>query len=165
MKVVVKKEFRDVSDFNLVHHVGEVLEVDEARANRLVSLGLVTIEGEGGGEGGGGSIPDMSGMVRVRGALTLAPGQSLADALASIPNPSVGDVYLYWNTDKDLTEEYVYVEHEETVTVNGTTTTHMVGQWQLLGIKQNTLNMKAENIKDSNNLPTNKYKIQFHNKK
>ena len=41
MKVIVIKEFRDVSSFKLIHKVGDVLEVEKERADRLVSLELV----------------------------------------------------------------------------------------------------------------------------
>lgn len=40
MKIIVLKEFRDIDDFNLVHKVGSVIDVDGARAARLVELGL-----------------------------------------------------------------------------------------------------------------------------
>lgn len=41
MKVIVKKEFRDVTSFKLIHKVGDVLEVEKGRADKLVSLELV----------------------------------------------------------------------------------------------------------------------------
>ena len=88
--------------------------------------------------------------------------QTLEEALAAVQNPSVGDVYLYVNASNDnLTEEYVYVEHEEEVEVGGETTTQTVGEWQLLGIKQDVMHVTAENIKDADNQPTNKWKLKF----
>lgn len=41
MKVTVKSEFRDISNFKTVHKVGDVIEVEKGRADRLISLGLV----------------------------------------------------------------------------------------------------------------------------
>ena len=40
MKVIVVKEFRDIEDFNLVHKVGDILDVDNSRAARLVEIGV-----------------------------------------------------------------------------------------------------------------------------
>lgn len=46
MKVIVKSEFRDISSFKMIHKVGDVLEVEKGRAERLISLGLVQAEEE-----------------------------------------------------------------------------------------------------------------------
>lgn len=48
MKVIVKNEFRDISCFKVIHKVGDVLEVEKGRADRLISLGLVETEEEKG---------------------------------------------------------------------------------------------------------------------
>lgn len=39
-KVIVKAPFRDINDFSKSYAVGDVIETDDARAARLVELGL-----------------------------------------------------------------------------------------------------------------------------
>lgn len=39
--VMVTREFRDRESFALVHSVGDLMTVDEARADELIALGLV----------------------------------------------------------------------------------------------------------------------------
>lgn len=39
--VIVTREFRDRDSFALVHSVGDLMTVDEGRANELIALGLV----------------------------------------------------------------------------------------------------------------------------
>lgn len=41
MKVEVIQDFRDVSNFNLLYNVGEVIEVSTERAKTLLEKGLV----------------------------------------------------------------------------------------------------------------------------
>lgn len=43
-KVIVKAPFRDINDFSKAYSVGDVIEVDDERAARLVEYGLA--EGE-----------------------------------------------------------------------------------------------------------------------
>lgn len=40
MKVEVISDFRDVACFNVIHHKGEILDVEDARGAKLVSLNL-----------------------------------------------------------------------------------------------------------------------------
>lgn len=40
MKVIVVKEFRDIDNFDLIHKVGDIIDVDDARGQRLVEIGL-----------------------------------------------------------------------------------------------------------------------------
>lgn len=41
MKVVVKQQFRDIANYDLVYDVGSTIEVGKERGKHLVSLGLV----------------------------------------------------------------------------------------------------------------------------
>jgi len=40
MKLTVKSEFRDIRNFDLIHKVGEVIDVEDSRGRFLVKLGL-----------------------------------------------------------------------------------------------------------------------------
>lgn len=42
MKLKVLKEFREASDFSVLHAVGDVIEVSDERGAYLLSLGLVS---------------------------------------------------------------------------------------------------------------------------
>lgn len=44
MKVIVLSEFRDLNDFSVVHKVGDILEVADDRAAKLIELGLTQTE-------------------------------------------------------------------------------------------------------------------------
>lgn len=44
MKVKVLQPFRDINDFSLAHNIGDVIDVDDARAARLIELGLAETE-------------------------------------------------------------------------------------------------------------------------
>lgn len=41
MKYKVKHEFRDINDFSIAHKEGNIVELNEERAARLVGFGLV----------------------------------------------------------------------------------------------------------------------------
>lgn len=47
MKLKVLKEFREATDFSVLHAVGDVLEVSEERGAHLLSLGLAASEEAG----------------------------------------------------------------------------------------------------------------------
>lgn len=44
MKVIVVKEFRDIDNFDLIHKVGDIIDVDDARGQRLVEIGVADSE-------------------------------------------------------------------------------------------------------------------------
>lgn len=44
MKIIVTNEFRDISSFKKIHEVGDVIEVEQERADRLISLDLAKPE-------------------------------------------------------------------------------------------------------------------------
>lgn len=44
MKVIVLSEFRDINDFLVVHKVGDVIDVADERAAKLIELGLADSE-------------------------------------------------------------------------------------------------------------------------
>lgn len=105
------------------------------------------------------TTPLPSGLLSLKGFVTIGTvedettheerDQTLEEALAAIQSPSVGDVYLYWNETESQVEEYVYVEVETEVEEGGVTTTQTVGQWSLMGIQQDSLNVEAQLIDGS----------------
>lgn len=58
-KVVVKAPFRDINDFSKAYSVGDVIEVDDERAARLVEHGLAEVDKEADKEPEKAAAPDL----------------------------------------------------------------------------------------------------------
>ena len=106
-------------------------------------------------------------LLRIAGTVTLGTvvdettqeerPQTLAEALAAIEerdDPQTGDIYLYNNTNDNLTEEWACIK----TTQNNITTT----AWQLVGVKQAVTHVTAEQVLDENEQPVpNRYMLRF----